>query len=127
LLNIIKEIEFEYGKKIGQDLSVWAEEGVLLLNTVLTVGDKAQSHSDIGWQHFTNSVFDAVIKINPKVVFLAFGNLARDSLKNKQATTIHVGHPSPLNTLYPFYKSGIFKKSNEALMKMKLLPIRWVK
>lgn len=133
LKNIHKELMDEYGidtfPKNGS-LIPWTHEGVLLLNTVLTVAPHAaNSHKGIGWESFTTKVIEHVDAHN-KCVFLAWGNFANDLCSDvvKNNTIVACGHPSPLNrSKKVFLGSNCFKNVNEKLMEQKMLPIRWTK
>jgi uracil-DNA glycosylase len=125
LKNIRDEIAGEYGKA-PSSLSMWANDGVLLLNQILTVGNSPMSHNTYGWQQITRAIVDSVIKLNPKVVILAFGAKAKEFLKGvSYEFIIAVGHPSPLNTTCPFKGCNVFRLCNERLLKNKLKPVRW--
>jgi uracil-DNA glycosylase len=126
LKNIYKELQEEYPSST-MNMQEWPQEGVLLLNTILTVSPKISlSHENIGWKVFTKKVIDTVLKHNDFVVILAFGGMARDFVKNYK-NVLYAGHPSPINTSNPFVGSNIFKECNDLLMKNNIKPIRWVK
>ena len=116
-------------KKKG-DLSEWVKDGVLLLNTILTVKpNKSNSHKNIGWERFTTEIIKRIDEMN-NCVFIAMGKNAQkiicDNVKLNQIIT--VGHPSPLNISIPFNGCGCFKTCNEILkQKYKLKPIEWMK
>lgn len=131
LRNIFEEIKDEYGDEFNipqsGDLSRWCEDGVLLLNSILTtVAGKSNAHKSIGWEKFTNAILTEIIKINPNVIFIALGSSAA-----RLCSTIDVkyivksGHPSPLNTRIPFKGTGVFKEANKLLIETGKLPIRW--
>lgn len=121
LLNIYKELEIEYGYEIPKsgDLTSWAKQGVLLLNSSLTVtANSSLSQMDIGWQKFTSLVIEKLSKMNRDIVYLLFGNYAKkkaDVIKNKDAKIIFTSHPSPLSCRHGFFYSNCFKRCNEYL------------
>jgi uracil-DNA glycosylase len=131
LRTIFEELCMEYGMgslpKNGC-LLPWTTEGVLLLNSVLTVREgKSDSHKGIGWENFTSSVIKYIDTHNV-VVFMAWGAKAQkvcsENVKNN--TVLTAGHPSPLNRSRPFKGCGCFREANSILMKNKLLPVRWI-
>ena len=129
LQNIFKELKTEYNISTLPSsgcLLPWTDEGVLLLNTILTVEpSKPKSHANIGWQDFTNAIIQ-YIDNNYKVVFLAWGNNAQKTCNIVHNNpVIKSGHPSPLNTSKPFVGCNCFKECNNELIKMGILPIRW--
>ncbi len=131
LRNIFKELESEFGIDLMRttDLTSWAEQGVLLLNSVLTVEkDKAGSHSKWGWEEFTNAVISFISKENEPVVFVLWGDYARKK-KNlidlSKHTVIESAHPSPLSSYRGFFGSKPFSKVNEQLSAFGLAPISW--
>ncbi|HND16316.1 MAG TPA: uracil-DNA glycosylase family protein, partial [Saprospiraceae bacterium] len=110
------------------DLSYWAEQGVLLLNAILTVeGGKAASHSKIGWEYFTDNVIKTLSEDREKLVFLLWGNFAK-SKKNlidmKKHYVLEAVHPSPLAG-GKFIGCGHFSKTNEILISNGIEPIDW--
>ena len=129
LLNIFKELENEMNISSHPPngcLERWESEGVLLLNTVLTVSSgKANSHKGIGWEAFTSAIIDYIDK-NCNCVFLAMGRQAENVCKavtnNKVIVT---GHPSPVNTTNPIIGSNCFRKVNDELIAKNILPVRW--
>lgn len=131
LRNIFKELESEFGIDLMQttDLTSWAEQGVLLLNSVLTVEkDKAGSHSKWGWEEFTNAVISFISKENEPVVFVLWGDYARKK-KNlidlSKHTVIESAHPSPLSSYRGFFGSKPFSKVNEQLKSWGEDEIKW--
>ena len=131
LQNIYKEIGSDIGISMPKcgDLSCWAKQGVLLLNTVLTVeAHKANSHSKIGWETFTDSVIGAINAHNNNVVFLLWGNHAKrkcmniDPHKHKVLTS---PHPSPLSAHRGFLGCKHFSQANEALTAWNREAIDW--
>jgi len=121
LLNIFKEIESEFGCVCPRtpDLTRWAEQGVLLLNASLTVeGGKANSHSEIGWHAFTDAVISAISRNEEHVVFLLWGNYARqkkDLIDSTKHCILESPHPSPLSAHKGFLGNGHFKRTNAYL------------
>lgn len=130
LRNIYKELAYEYGYQIPNhgNLESWAKEGVLLLNTILTVNEnKPLSHKDIGWEIFIDNLFK-LLQQKDHVVYLLLGNYAKkfsSKITNKTSCLITTSHPSPLSFKRGFYQSNIFKKTNEFLIKNKITPINW--
>ncbi len=131
LVNIFKEINNEYGIELGQsgDLTGWAKQGVLLLNSVLTVREhQPNSHKGKGWEYFTDSIIKKISDLKEGVVFLLWGANAR-SKKSLIDQTKHLVlesvHPSPLSAYNGFFGCGHFIKTNEYLTKMGFEPIDW--
>ena len=131
LVNIFKELNDDLGCKIPESGSLvpWAKQGVLLLNTVLTVvKDQAASHKDIGWETFTDEVIKIINEKEEKVVFILWGNFARSKKKlitNPHHYIIESSHPSPLSAYNGFFGSKPFSKTNNFLIKNGLTPINW--
>ena len=122
LLNIFQEIENELGYKseiVGGDLTPWAKQGVLLLNTVLTVEDgKPNSHKDKGWETFTDSVIKYLNERERGMVFLLWGRNAyakKELITNPQHLVLTSAHPSQLSAYNGFFGCGHFAKTNEFL------------
>lgn len=137
LKNIFKELRRSYllpekESKSG-NLQEWVNEGVLLLNSILTVSPrKPLSHKDIGWEKFTNSIIEHIVKNNKNCIFLAWGNYAQNICKNiqksnKHMTILEAPHPSPINTTRSFVGCNIFIETNKILIRRNLRPIRWLK
>ncbi len=130
LRNIFKELKSDLDiTRTNTDLTDWANEGVLLLNSVLSVKkDHAYSHSKIGWQDFTE---DIIKKINDKdtpVVFILWGNYAIEYEKmitNSKHLVIKSAHPSPLSAYHGFFGSKPFSRTNEFLKANNLPEIKW--
>ena len=131
LKNIFKELQTDIGKPVPPmgELTDWARQGVLLLNTVLTVREgQPTSHKDIGWETFTDRVIAELDRKETPVVFLLWGAHA---LRKAQIITnpIHVKlstvHPSPLSASRGFFGCRHFSKTNEILIKNGLIPIEW--
>lgn len=133
LINIYKEIENETGDKMPEsgDLTSWAKQGVLLLNTVLTVrAHQANSHKGKGWEEFTDGVIKKISKNTKDVVFLLWGANARSKkqlIDSSKHLILECAHPSPLSAYNGFFGCGHFTKANEYLIKHGKLPIVWSK
>ncbi len=131
LKNILKELESDLDIKVSDNNSLipWAEEGVLLLNAVLTVEEhKAGSHQKIGWQTFTDEVIRKINEKDTPVVFILWGNYAKEKEKlitNPKHLIITSAHPSPLSAYHGFFGSKPFSKTNEFLKKNNIRKIKW--
>ena len=131
LQNIFKELHDDLGCSIPDSGSLvkWSEEGVLLLNTVLTVEkDKAASHKDIGWEIFTDSVIKKLNEKKEPIVFILWGSFARNKknlITNKIHYIIESPHPSPFSAYTGFFGSKPFSKTNKFLESKGLKPIDW--
>ena len=131
LQNIFKEIseDLKTKKKSSGDLTNWANQGVLLLNTCLTVSPgKPGSHSHLGWQEFTNSVIRA-INAKDYIVFILWGSHARkkkDLLSNNKNLILEAPHPSPLSAYRGFFGCKHFSKTNDFLKTNNFKEIDWV-
>ena len=131
LVNMFKELYSELNiepKKSG-DLTGWAKQGVLLLNTVLTVrAHQANSHKGKGWEQFTDSIIKKISDNKENVVFLLWGGNARSKKplidKNKHLI-LECAHPSPLSAYNGFFGCGHYKLTNEYLIKHGIEPIDW--
>ena len=121
LVNIFKEINLELGINIPNtgNLSKWAENGVLLLNRILTVEKGAPlSHKNNGWETLTNNILKCLNNQEQKIVFLLFGKVAEELkiyLNNPNHLVLVTSHPSPLGAYKGFFGSGVFKKTIEYL------------
>ena len=121
LVNIFKEINLELGINIPNtgNLSKWAENGVLLLNRILTVEKGVPlSHKNVGWETLTNNILKCLNMQNQKIVFLLFGKVAEELkiyLNNPNHLVLVTSHPSPLGAYKGFFGSGVFKKTIEYL------------
>lgn len=131
LVNIHKELRDDLGiEPPGHgNLEAWARQGVLLLNTTLTVrGGQAASHQGKGWEIFTDRVLDVVNAKDTRVVFILWGASARRK-KARLDLTRHVviesAHPSPLSAHNGFFGSRPFSRTNAALTEVGLDPIDW--
>ena len=131
LVNIFKELRSDIGCPVDQDGSLvgWARQGVLLLNTVLTVrAGEANSHKGMGWERFTDAVIQRVSRKRQRVVFLLWGGPAqkKQSLIDREVHTILAApHPSPLSAYHGFFGSKPFSQTNEALRTVGEAPIDW--
>lgn len=131
LRNIFKELGNEYNTQIMPSsgcLTSWEADGVLLLNSILTVeAGLSRSHKNIGWEYFTSAII-RYLDIHNKVVFMAWGKdaqtICEQNVTNNQILT--AGHPSPLNTFKPFVGCNCFKDANEILKQNDILPVRWI-
>ena len=130
LKNIFKELESDLNIKNDKgDLSNWARQGVLLLNTVLTVvKDTPASHKNIGWEIFTDEVIKIINKKEEPVVFILWGNFARSKKKyitNPKHLIIESTHPSPFSCNNGFFGSKPFSKTNKFLRENNIKEIDW--
>ena len=132
LINIYKEIETDIGVKMPQqygNLTKWAEQGVLLLNAVLTVrANEPASHSKIGWMSFTDAVIKKLSEEKSGIVFLLWGRFAQDKQILIDETKHHVlkaAHPSPFSADKGFFGCRHFSKTNAFLVKQGSSPIDW--
>lgn len=131
LLNIYKELNSELGTYIPDNgyLDKWARQGVFLLNTVLTVRkNEPTSHTDIGWEIFTDEVIKILDEDNCPKVFMLWGKNAQDKkklIKNKKHFILTSAHPSPLAAHRGFFSCGHFKKANEFLLANSRSVIDW--
>ena len=131
LVNIFKEIEKETGDKMpaSGDLTGWAEQGVLLLNTVLTVRvHAANSHKNKGWEEFTDGIIKKISDERKNVVFLLWGGNARAKkplIDGSKHLILECAHPSPLSAYNGFFGCGHFIKANEYLIKHGQMPVIW--
>lgn len=130
LRNIFKELESDIGVKRSQtDLTDWAKQGVLLLNSIMTVvKDHPLSHKDKGWEIFTDNVIRKLGKREKPMVFVLWGSYARskkDLIENKNHKIIECVHPSPLSANRGFFGSKPFSKINEFLDEQNMGLIKW--
>lgn len=131
LVNIYKELQSDLAippAKSG-NLTKWAKQGVLLLNSSLTVREHvANSHSKCGWSWFTDSVISLVSQKKEHVVFILWGGNARSKktlIDTKKHMIIESAHPSPLSAYNGFFGSKPFSRTNEYLVKTGKTPIDW--
>ena len=133
LVNIYKELNRDLGMAIPThgDLTSWAKQGVLLLNTTLTVREGApESHKGHGWERLTDEIIKTVNKKSEPVVFLLWGSNARAKralITNPAHLVLESAHPSPLSAYRGFFGCGHFKLANEFLIKNSLPPIDWAR
>lgn len=133
LVNIYKEISSETGvpPRTDGDLTGWAKQGVLLLNTVLTVrAHQANSHKGKGWELFTDGIIKKISDYKSGVVFLLWGGNARSKkslIDGSKHLILESAHPSPLSAYNGFFGNGHFIKTNEYLIKQGKTPIDWNK
>lgn len=131
LVNIYKEIENETGEKMAShgDLTSWANQGVLLLNAVLTVrSGQANSHKNKGWEQFTDGVIKKVSANAKNVVFILWGANARSKktlIDGSKHLILESAHPSPLSAYNGFFGCGHFTKANNYLISTGKTPIKW--
>ena len=131
LVNIYKELNREFGCYIPNNgyLLKWAKQGVLMLNSVLTVEkDKPASHQGKGWEIFTDRIIEEINKKEDPVVFMLWGNFAKKKqvlITNPKHLVLTSSHPSPFSVHYGFEGCNHFIKANEFLRKNKIAPIDW--
>ena len=131
LVNIYKELEDDLGCYVPNNgyLTKWAEQGVLMLNTVLTVrAHQAASHQNMGWEQFTDAAIRAVNEVDRPVVFLLWGRPAQQKqslLNNPKHLILKAPHPSPLSAYRGFFGCKHFSQTNEFLKENGLDPIDW--
>lgn len=130
LINIYKELNTDLGLEIPKhgDLTAWADQGVLLLNAILTVeARKPASHQKIGWQTFTNAVIQTISDEKEGIVFLLWGKFAQSKkalIDETKHYVLEAAHPSPLAG-NAFQGCGHFSSTNEILEKQGKKPIDW--
>ena len=131
LKNIYKELSNDLNINIGDngDLTFWAKQGVLLLNSVLTVEkDKPASHKNLGWEKFTDAIIKKINEKQEPVVFILWGNFAKSKIPlitNKCHYIISSSHPSPFSCNYGFFGSSPFSKTNKFLASTNQTTINW--
>ena len=130
LRNIFSELHSDLGIENGarNDLSSWARQGVLLVNSVLTVeAGKAHSHQKQGWEDFTDFVIEQVANRQAPVVFVLWGNAAatKSKLIGPNHRILKSAHPSPLSAYRGFFGSKPFSTINQFLNEIGHAPIRW--
>jgi uracil-DNA glycosylase len=131
LQNIYKELkaDLDIDPPIHGCLSAWAKQGVLLLNTSLTVRkNEPNSHKDIGWSIFTDKIISIINEKETPVVFILWGNNAKQKKKlitNPIHLILESAHPSPFSAYSGFFGSKPFSKANEFLIKNDIYPIDW--
>lgn len=131
LVNIYKELETDVGiaPRENGDLRHWAEQGVFMLNSVLTVREgEANSHKDKGWEKFTDAVIEKLAEKREGIVYILWGSKAQEkgrvvnASKNKIITS---PHPSPLSSYRGFFGSKPFSQTNNYLTSIGKAPINW--
>ena len=131
LKNIYKELQEDIGGDLPTegDLTHWAKQGVLLLNTVLTVEEgNANSHKGKGWERLTNRLIESLNELKHPVIFILWGKPAQDKEKliiNPNHVILKAPHPSPLSAYRGFFGSKPFSRVNGILIQQGQTPIRW--
>jgi uracil-DNA glycosylase len=132
LVNIYKEITNDIGIEMPVEygnLTHWAEQGVLLLNAILTVrANEPASHSKIGWMNFTDAIIKKISDEKTGVVFLLWGNFAQEKqilIDETKHFVLKAAHPSPFSVHKGFFGCKHFSKANQILAKERLEPIDW--
>ena len=131
LSNIFKEIknDLNHHTQTKKNLEFWAKQGVLLLNSSLTVKlGTANSHSNLGWDLFTNNILKEISLLKNKVVFILWGNYAQKKeilIDFKRHLILKAPHPSPLSAYRGFFGCKHFSKANEFLKSNHLKEIIW--
>ncbi|KWZ77506.1 uracil-DNA glycosylase [Anaerococcus tetradius] len=131
LLNIYKELRDDLGLFIPDNgnLTKWAKQGVLLLNTVLTVREKSpNSHKDRGWEKLTDRIIALLNQREKPIVFILWGANARSKTKlinNRRHLILTSAHPSPLSAYRGFFGSKVFSKTNKFLRDNNMKEIDW--
>jgi len=131
LRNMFKELINDVGITMPAHgcLSAWAEQGVMLLNTVLTVREASpNSHKNLGWTQFTDAIISALNERKDPVIFLLWGANAKEKLPlitNSQHYVLSAPHPSPLSASRGFFGCSHFSKANEILQRQGKTPICW--
>ena len=131
LVNIYQELQADLGCRIPNNgyLVKWAKQGVLMLNTVLTVrAHQANSHRGKGWEEFTDAAIKALNKQDRPIVFILWGRPAqmkRSMLDNPRHLILEAPHPSPLSAYRGFFGSRPFSQTNNFLIQNRIIPIDW--
>ena len=131
LVNIYKELHDDLGCTIPNHgcLTKWAEQGVLMLNTVLTVrAHQANSHKDIGWEEFTDAAIKALAKDREHLVFILWGSYAQGKaayIDPSRHLVLKSAHPSPLSAYRGFFGNKHFSRANDYLIQNGEEPIKW--
>ena len=131
LMNIYKELQYDVGCEIPNNgyLVKWAKQGVLMLNTVLTVrAHQANSHRGIGWEQFTDAAIRILNEQDRPIVFLLWGRPAQEKkgmLNNPKHLILEAAHPSPLSANRGFFGNRPFSKTNQFLIQHGEKPIDW--
>lgn len=130
LRNIFKELESDLNvKRNNTNLENWAKQGILLLNTILTVEkDKPLSHSNIGWEKITRYIIEKLNEKNDSIIFVLWGKNAqiyKPLITNKKHYIIEASHPSPLSAYRGFFGSRPFSTINNILKHNNIKQIEW--
>ena len=130
LNNILKELNSDLGiVRSGNELTDWAKQGVLLLNSVLTVvKDTPLSHKGKGWEIFTDNIIRYLNDREEPIVFILWGSYARSKkelITNRRHLILESAHPSPLSANRGFFGSRPFSRTNDFLIKNGISPIKW--
>lgn len=131
LVNIYKELQDDLGCYVPNNgyLVKWAKQGVLMLNTVLTVrAHQANSHAGHGWEQFTDAIIEAVNKEDRPIVYMLWGSPAQrkaSMLNNPKHLILKAPHPSPLSAYRGFFGCKHFSKCNEFLKANGIEPVDW--
>lgn len=130
LVNIFKELNDDLGIcRSSSNLTDWAKDGVLLLNSILSVEkDKPLSHKNQGWEMFTDHIIQVLNERDKPVVFIFWGSYARSKksfITNPQHYIIESVHPSPLSAFHGFFGSKPFSRANEFLKSQGLDEVHW--
>ncbi len=131
LVNIYQELHDDLGCYIPNNgyLTKWAKQGVLMLNTVLTVrAHQANSHRGMGWEEFTDAAIRILNEQDRPIVFILWGSPAQKKaqmLNNPKHLILKAPHPSPLSAYRGFFGSRPFSQTNEFLVKNGLEPVDW--
>ena len=130
LRNIFKELNNDLNiNNINNDLTNWSKQGVLLLNSILTVEEnKPLSHKKYNWELFTNNIIKLINDKRDNIVFILWGNYAKEKkslITNKTHYIIESNHPSPLSANRGFFNSKPFSKTNEFLKQHNIKEIDW--
>ena len=132
LNNIFKELKENYNiTRLNSDLSDWSNQGVLLLNSILSVRRKFPgSHRHIGWETFTDNVIKIISNERSNLIFMLWGNYAKNKEKfihDNNHLILKSGHPSPLSANKGYwFGNKHFLKCNDFLIKQNMRPIKWV-
>ncbi|MCC6722494.1 MAG: uracil-DNA glycosylase [Bacteroidia bacterium] len=131
LINIYKELQNDLNIKSPAhgDLSSWAKDGVLLINAVLTVrANEAASHKNTGWENFTDKIIETVNLYRENVVFLLWGNFAKNKkhlIDQSRHLVLEAAHPSPFSANNGFFGCKHFSKTNEFLKSKNIEVVNW--
>jgi uracil-DNA glycosylase len=131
LVNIFKELQSDLGVPAPKhgNLESWAKQGVLLLNTVLSVEEgRAGSHQHLGWENFTDKIIQIINQELKNVVFILWGNHAQKKIKMINTDLHHTilsPHPSPLSCYRGFFGSRPFSRANAYLISKGISPVDW--